>query len=464
MADEVEITVLVVQPEEQRRDPPLRLLAVAEPDDHAVGRLVLLDLGDGLARPRPVRRVKSFRHDAVEPGRLDPVEPVFRLLGVARVRRELEPLRLALELLAPLLEREFVQLLALPEQDVEDDELRRDLGGQFSNPALRGVEPELHRVEVELALLRDHDLPVERGVGRKQLAERLELGEVAKQRALVARPERELTAVVLEDPAEAVPLRLVLPVAGRELRDELGLHRREGDVSARHAGTKLAAMRRVAVTGLGAVTPLGNDAPSTWRAAIAGESGIDFIKSFDASEFPVRIAAEVKDFDPSGLVNPKEARRLDRNVLLAVAAAVEAKEDAGLNGYDPARAGVVFGSAIGGFPGSWSRATSRRAGPTASRRTSSRACSSTRRAARSQSRWHARPELRACLRLRNRVARGGRGAEIIRRGDADVILAGAPRPACTPDPGRFARCAGSRPRTSIRRAPHGPSTPRERGS
>jgi 3-oxoacyl-[acyl-carrier-protein] synthase II len=110
-------------------------------------------------------------------------------------------------------------------------------------------------------------------------------------------------------------------------------------------------MTRVAVTGLGAVTPLGNDAPSTWRAAIAGESGIDFIKSFDASEFPVRVAAEVKDFDPSGLVNTKEARRLDRNVLLALAAAVEAKEDAGLKSFDPARVGVVLGSAIGGLSG-----------------------------------------------------------------------------------------------------------------
>jgi 3-oxoacyl-[acyl-carrier-protein] synthase II len=115
--------------------------------------------------------------------------------------------------------------------------------------------------------------------------------------------------------------------------------------------TKLAAMKRVAVTGLGAVTPLGNDAPSSWRAAVAGESGIDFIKSFDASEFPVRVAAEVKDFDVNGLVSTKEARRLDRNVLLALAAAVEAKEDAGLNGFDPARVGVVFGSAIGGFLG-----------------------------------------------------------------------------------------------------------------
>jgi 3-oxoacyl-[acyl-carrier-protein] synthase II len=110
-------------------------------------------------------------------------------------------------------------------------------------------------------------------------------------------------------------------------------------------------MRRVAVTGLGAVTPLGNDAPSTWRAAVAGESGIDFIKSFDPSEFPVRVAAEVKDFDPSGLVNTKEARRLDRNVLLALAAAVEARADANLDGFDPARVGVVLGSAIGGLSG-----------------------------------------------------------------------------------------------------------------
>ena len=56
-------------------------------------------------------------------------------------------------------------------------------------------------------------------------------------------------------------------------------------------------MRRVAVTGLGAVTPLGNDVPSTWRAAVAGESGIDWIRAFDASKEPVRVAAEVKDFD-----------------------------------------------------------------------------------------------------------------------------------------------------------------------
>jgi 3-oxoacyl-[acyl-carrier-protein] synthase II len=110
-------------------------------------------------------------------------------------------------------------------------------------------------------------------------------------------------------------------------------------------------MRRVAVTGLGAVTPLGNDVPSTWDAALAGRSGVDWIRSFDASEYPVRIAAEVKDFDPTSVASPKEARKLDRNVLLALGAAREAMGDAGLNGFDPTRVGVVFGSAIGGFLG-----------------------------------------------------------------------------------------------------------------
>ena len=110
-------------------------------------------------------------------------------------------------------------------------------------------------------------------------------------------------------------------------------------------------MRRVVVTGLGAVTPIGNDAPSTWRAAVAGESGIDFIRSFDASAFPVRVAAEVKDFDPTAVASPKEVRKLDRYVLLSLAAAAEAMEDAGLRDFDPTRVGIVFGSAIGGFLG-----------------------------------------------------------------------------------------------------------------
>ena len=110
-------------------------------------------------------------------------------------------------------------------------------------------------------------------------------------------------------------------------------------------------MKRVAVTGVGAVSPLGLDAPSTWRAALAGQSGIDWISTFDTDGLPVRIAAEVKGFDPSQVVSAKDARKLERNVLLGVAAGREALADAGLNGFDPARVGIVFGSAIGGVPG-----------------------------------------------------------------------------------------------------------------
>ena len=185
-------------------------------------------------------------------------------------------------------------------------------------------------------------------------------------------------------------------------------------------------MKRVAVTGLGAVTPLGNDAPSTWRAAIAGESGIDFIKSFDASEFPVRVAAEVKDFDPAGLVSPKEARRLDRNVLLALAAAVEAKDDAKLNGFNPARVGVVFGSAIGGFLGIMQQSEVLDArGPD---RVSPYFIPSVLVDSASGQiaitlgmRGPNYAPVSACATGSHAV---GEGAEIIRRGDADVVLAG----------------------------------------
>ncbi len=111
-------------------------------------------------------------------------------------------------------------------------------------------------------------------------------------------------------------------------------------------------MRRVVVTGLGAVTPLGNDHRSTWEAALAGQSGIDFIQAFDATGFPVRIAAEVKGFDGAAILGVKDARRLDRNVLLGVAAATEAAAHASLDGaYEPERVGVLFGSAIGGVIG-----------------------------------------------------------------------------------------------------------------
>jgi hypothetical protein len=87
----------------------------------------------------------------------------------------------------------------------------------------------------EAAAALDHDLAVERRVGREEIAERPELREVAQQRPAVAAPEGELAAVVLQNPAEAVPLRLVLPVAVGQLADQLGLHRGEGDVLSGHA-------------------------------------------------------------------------------------------------------------------------------------------------------------------------------------------------------------------------------------
>jgi len=111
----------------------------------------------------------------------------------------------------------------------------------------------------------------------------------------------------------------------------------------------LSSMRRVAITGFGAVTPIGLDAPSTWEAALAGKSGIGFIEAFDPSAYPVTIAAEVKGFDPSALIPPKEARRMDRNVLLAVAAAQEAWDEAAIEGVEKDRIGILVGSAIGGI-------------------------------------------------------------------------------------------------------------------
>jgi 3-oxoacyl-[acyl-carrier-protein] synthase II len=110
-------------------------------------------------------------------------------------------------------------------------------------------------------------------------------------------------------------------------------------------------MRRVAVTAFGAVTPLGLDAESTWESAVAGRSGIGWIEAFDASSFPVRIAGEVKGFDPETVAPAKEVRRMDRNVLYAVAAAKEAWAQGAIEDYDPNRVGIVVGSAIGGIGG-----------------------------------------------------------------------------------------------------------------
>jgi 3-oxoacyl-[acyl-carrier-protein] synthase II len=107
----------------------------------------------------------------------------------------------------------------------------------------------------------------------------------------------------------------------------------------------------VVVTGLGAVTPLGGDAPTTWRAAVEGRSGIAAIDTFDASEYPVRFAAAVKGELELGDMPPKEVRRLDRVIALALVAAREALQQSGLEVRDAnrERIGVAIGSGIGGL-------------------------------------------------------------------------------------------------------------------
>ena len=109
-------------------------------------------------------------------------------------------------------------------------------------------------------------------------------------------------------------------------------------------------MKRVVVTGVGAVTPVGLDAPSTWAAMLEGQSGVGKLTLFDATDYPVQIAGEVKGFDATGRIEPKELRRMDRYAQLGVIAAQEAFADAGLsrNGLLD-DVGVVFGSAAGGL-------------------------------------------------------------------------------------------------------------------
>lgn len=109
--------------------------------------------------------------------------------------------------------------------------------------------------------------------------------------------------------------------------------------------------RRVVVTGVGAVTAVGLDVATTWAALLAGESGGALITKFDASRFPVRFACEVKGFDPLKFMERKEAKRADAYTQYAVAASVQAMEDAGFGsgGFDPEMTGVIVGSGVGGL-------------------------------------------------------------------------------------------------------------------
>lgn len=110
--------------------------------------------------------------------------------------------------------------------------------------------------------------------------------------------------------------------------------------------------RRIVITGIGVISPLGNDLASTWEAMKAGRSGIDTIKSMDVTDYSTKIAGEVKDFDPTPYFKtPKDARRVDRFTHFAMGAAGMALKDSGmdLEAEDKTRIGVMVGSGIGGL-------------------------------------------------------------------------------------------------------------------
>ncbi len=109
--------------------------------------------------------------------------------------------------------------------------------------------------------------------------------------------------------------------------------------------------RRVVITGLGAITPVGNSVSEMWKALTKGESGIGPVTHFDATSYPTRLAGEVKNFEPQTYMDRKDARRADRFAQFAVVAAVQAFADANIQmkEEDPDRVGVIIGSGIGGF-------------------------------------------------------------------------------------------------------------------
>ncbi|MFZ1528653.1 MAG: beta-ketoacyl-ACP synthase II [Ferruginibacter sp.] len=111
------------------------------------------------------------------------------------------------------------------------------------------------------------------------------------------------------------------------------------------------ALKRVVVTGLGALTPLGKTVREYWKGLEDGVSGCDFIKQFDVTKFKTRFACEVKDFDPTAYLDRKEARKLDRYCQFALIASDEAVKDSGITAENtnPDRVGVIFASGIGGL-------------------------------------------------------------------------------------------------------------------
>ena len=193
--------------------------------------------------------------------------------------------------------------------------------------------------------------------------------------------------------------------------------------------------RRILVTGLGAVTPLGSGAARFWERLCAGQSGVGPITQFDAEALPVRIAGEVKEFTLPAEIDRKRARRLDRYALFGVGAALQAWRDARIESRDPYRAGIVLGSSHGGENTVLQAAAAfgSSPGPKAAspllipRMLSNMAAAQTAMLL----------DLRGPgFSLSSACATGGHAlgeaSEIIRRGDADVMVAGAAEACITP--------------------------------
>jgi beta-ketoacyl-acyl-carrier-protein synthase II len=182
---------------------------------------------------------------------------------------------------------------------------------------------------------------------------------------------------------------------------------------------------RIAVTGIGIVSPVGIGTDTAWNAILEGRSGIAE-PTFETGDLPVTVVGEVKDFDPSAVATPKDARRLDRNALLALVAAREAADEADLSGFDPERIGVLVGSAIGGFltileqadtlrERGWSRVAPHFF-PVALVDTASGAIAAMLNAQ--------GPNFAPCSACASGAHSIGEAAELLRRGSADVVVAG----------------------------------------
>ena len=195
-------------------------------------------------------------------------------------------------------------------------------------------------------------------------------------------------------------------------------------------------MRRVVITGIGVVSPIGNGKEEYWKALEEGKNGVGPITLFDVSECPVRIAAEVKDFDPGQWMDRKEVRKTDRVIHFAVAASDMAIEDGALdlNGEDPTRVGVYLGSGEGGIGTSFQNIkTLLEKGPNKISPFFIPMMISNMPAAYVAIRHNAKgPSLCAVTACATATHTIGEAIYSIRRGEADVILAGGAEAAITP--------------------------------